>query len=213
MKTDELVTLLATQAGAVEPNAAAHRFTTALGWGLFGTALAMAVILGVRPDIDAAALLPMFWFKLAFPSAVAVTALYAALRLSRPGGRLGRVPFVLAGLTALLWLLAAATLLNAPPAQRASLVFGGTWQSCPFNIALLSLPVFAASLWAMKKLAPTRLALAGAAAGLLAGAAGAAVYALHCPEMAAPFLAVWYVLGMLIPAAAGALIGPRLLRW
>jgi hypothetical protein len=31
--------------------------------------------------------------------------------------------------------------------------------------------------------------------------------------MAAPFIGIWYLLGMLIPAAAGALVGPRLLRW
>jgi hypothetical protein len=31
--------------------------------------------------------------------------------------------------------------------------------------------------------------------------------------MEAPFLAVWYVLGMLIPAGAGALLGRRVLRW
>lgn len=213
MKTDELVTLLATQAGAVEPKAATRRFATALGWGLFGAVLAMAVTLGVRPDLRAAALLPMFWFKLAFPAAVAVTALYGALRLARPGMRLGRLPHILAALLAILWLMAAVTLLQAEPAQRAALIFGQTWRECPINIALLSLPVFAASLWAMKQLAPTRLAHAGAAAGLLAGAAGAAIYALHCPEMEAPFLAVWYVLGMLIPAVAGAFLGARLLRW
>ena len=62
-------------------------------------------------------------------------------------------------------------------------------------------------------LAPTRLRLAGAAAGLLSGAVGALVYSLHCPELAAPFLGFWYLLGMLIPTAAGALLGPRLLRW
>jgi hypothetical protein len=38
-------------------------------------------------------------------------------------------------------------------------------------------------------------------------------YALYCPEMAAPFVAIWYLLGMLIPAAAGAVLGPLLLRW
>ena len=65
----------------------------------------------------------------------------------------------------------------------------------------------------MKELAPTRLRLAGATAGLAAGSAAALVYCLHCPELAAPFVGFWYVLGMLIPAAAGALIGPRLLRW
>jgi hypothetical protein len=31
--------------------------------------------------------------------------------------------------------------------------------------------------------------------------------------MQAPFLAIWYLLGMLIPTALGALLGPRLLRW
>ena len=38
-------------------------------------------------------------------------------------------------------------------------------------------------------------------------------YSLHCPEMSVAFWAVWYVLGMLIPTAVGALLGPRLLRW
>jgi hypothetical protein len=70
-----------------------------------------------------------------------------------------------------------------------------------------------ASFLALRTFAPTRPAWAGAVAGLVAGALGAFAYAFHCPEMAPPFLAVWYSLGMLIPAAAGALLGPRLLRW
>jgi len=39
------------------------------------------------------------------------------------------------------------------------------------------------------------------------------VYSLHCPELAAPFIGFWYLLGMLIPTAVDALLGPRLLRW
>jgi hypothetical protein len=31
--------------------------------------------------------------------------------------------------------------------------------------------------------------------------------------MAAPFLAVWYLAGMAIPTALGALLAPHLLRW
>jgi hypothetical protein len=62
-------------------------------------------------------------------------------------------------------------------------------------------------------MAPTRLRLAGAAAGFAAGAVGALVYSVHCPELAAPFLGVWYLLGILIPTAVGALLGPRLLHW
>jgi len=47
----------------------------------------------------------------------------------------------------------------------------------------------------------------------LFGAVGALVYSVHCPEQAAPFIGFWYLLGMLIPTAVGALLGPRLLRW
>jgi hypothetical protein len=31
--------------------------------------------------------------------------------------------------------------------------------------------------------------------------------------MGAPFLATWYLLGVLIPVVIGTLLGPRLLRW
>jgi len=213
MKTDDLVTLLATGASAVEPNALARRYTLSLGWGAFGATLLMAILLGVRSDIDAAAQLPMFWIKLAFPASVAVASLVAASRLSRPGARLGGARGGLVAPVLVIWLYAAWVLLAAPPAERAELVMGRTWRYCLVGIPTLAAPVFAATLWAMKGLAPTRPALAGAAAGLLAGAMAALVYALHCPEMEAPFIGVWYVVGMLIPAAAGALLGPLVLRW
>ena len=213
MKTDELISMLANGAQAVEPHALRRRYAIALGWGGFGATLLMAIMLGVRPDLAEAAWLPMFWVKLALPVALLATALLAVLRLSRPGVRLGRVPSALAAPVLAIWLLAGVALLGAAPGARSQLIFGETWASCPFNIALLSMPVFIALMWAMRGLAPTRLALSGAAAGLLSGAMGAAVYTLHCPEMDAPFLAIWYLLGMLIPTTLGALLGPRLLRW
>ena len=48
---------------------------------------------------------------------------------------------------------------------------------------------------------------------LTAGGFGALVYCLHCPEVGAPFVALWYSLGIVLPSAVGALVGPRLLRW
>ena len=112
-----------------------------------------------------------------------------------------------------MWLLASFLLIGADFEQRHVLLFGRTSKSCPWLIALLSVPVFVAVIWAMKGLAPTRLRVAGGAAGLAAGAVGALIYCLHCPEMAAPFIGTWYLLGMLIPTAAGAVLGPRLLHW
>lgn len=213
MKTEEFVTLLATGVQPVESGATARRYSLALGWGGLGAMLMMAAFLGVRADLAEAVRLPMFWVKLGFPLCVAVAAFYGAMRLSRPGVPLGRVPIALATPVVALWLLAAVVLLSAAPDQRLALLLGGTWAVCPFLIAVLSAPVFGGTFWAMKGLAPTRPSLAGAVAGLLAGAVATAVYALHCPEMAAPFLATWYLFGMLIPAAVGALLGPRLLRW
>lgn len=213
MKTDDLLSLLAAQAAPVPAHAVGQRFAWALGGGLPAAALLMALTLGVRADLAQAAGGMMFWMKLLFAGSLALAALVAAERLGRPGMRLGAIWAALAAPLLLVWLAAAASLLQAAPAERAALLLGNTWRSCPFNIALISLPLFAATFWAMKGLAPTRLALAGAGAGLLAGALGALVYALHCPESAAPFLAVWYVLGIAMPTLAGALLGPRLLRW
>jgi hypothetical protein len=213
MKTDELIAMLARDAGTVESDLPQRRYAAALGWGAFGTTALMAIVLGVRPDLADAARLPMFWVKLAFPAALLAGALLAVLRLSRPGAQLGRLPAAIAAPVLAMWLLAVVVLFGAAPGERDELIFGASAASCPFTIALLSAPLFGAALWAMRGLAPTRLALAGAAAGLLSGAGGALVYALYCPEMAAPFIGIWYLLGMLIPAAGGALLGPRLLRW
>jgi len=214
MRTDDLVTMLATGAGAVQPNQVPRRYAIALGWGALGAALLMATLLGLRPDLGAAVLRPMIWVKFAFVACLAAVSLLAATRLSRPGLRLAWVPSALGAPLLAIWLLAAFELTRADDAaQRAVLFFGDTADSCPLLIALLAAPVFVAVVWAMKGLAPTRLRLAGATAGLVAGAVGALVYSLHCPESGAPFIGFWYPLGMLIPTAIGAVLGPRLLRW
>lgn len=213
MKTDELVSLLATRAAPVPAHAVGRRFAMALGMGLPGAALLMLATLGVRPDLLQAATGSMFWMKLAFAACLALAGLTATERLSRPGMRVGRAWAAMAAPVLALWLAAALSLVSAAPEQRANLILGDTWQSCPLNIAMLSLPLFIAAFWCMKGLAPTRLALAGASAGLLAGSLSALVYTLHCPESATPFLGVWYVLGIAIPTLSGALLGPRILRW
>lgn len=213
MKTDELISMLATGAAPVPAHAASRRLALALGAGFPVAALLMALIYGMRADLAQAASEWVFMMKLAFAGSLALAGFVATERLARPGMRLGGVWWAFLVPVLLLWLVAATVLLGAAPAQRADLIFGDTWKTCPFNIALISLPLFAAELWAMKGLAPTRPALAGASAGCLAGALGTLVYALHCPETGAPFVAVWYVLGIAIPTLAGLVLGPRVLRW
>ncbi|MES2947673.1 MAG: DUF1109 domain-containing protein [Pseudomonadota bacterium] len=213
MKTDDLIVMLASGVTPVDTNAARKRFQTAMLLGGLGALFLMLLGYGVRHDIVQALAMPMFWVKLAFPLVICLPALLLTSRLSHPGMQLGKLWMVLP----LPWLvvaaMAAVVLANAAPDERLPMVLGETWLSCAFSIAYISLPVLAGMLWAVKGLAPTRPALAGACAGLASASAGAAVYALHCPEMQAPFLAIWYMLGMLVPTAVGALLGMKLLRW
>ncbi|HEX6138583.1 MAG TPA: DUF1109 domain-containing protein [Casimicrobiaceae bacterium] len=212
MRTDELVKMLATGTVAVEPGAAARRFALAVGLGALGAALLMALLLGVRHDLRAV-MLPMFSVKLAFAACLALASIAGVYRLSRPGAKLARVPALLATTILAMWALAAFVLIRAQPGERAALLLGQTWDECPFLIALLSAPAFISVMWALRSLAPTRLRLAGAAAGFAAGALGALAYSWHCPELGAPFIALWYLAGILIPTAIGALVGSRVLRW
>ncbi|MGE0355905.1 MAG: NrsF family protein [Burkholderiales bacterium] len=213
MRTDQLIEMLAREPEPVPPGAVRRRHAAALGWGLAGSAVLLALFLGVRDDLAEASRLPMFWVKLALPLLLLALAVAGAARLSRPGVALGRVaagmPLPVLGI----WALAGVALVAAAPGERVAMLMGETWRSCPFNIAMLSAPFLAGAFWAMRGLAPTRLALAGAFAGLMAGAAGALVYCLHCPEMSPAFIGTWYLLGIAIPAVAGYLLGPRLLRW
>ena len=213
MKTEDLITMLATGAGAVEAPANAQRYAVAIGWGAAGASLLMFTLLQVRHDLGQAVLLPMFWVKIGFVSCLAAGSLFAALRLSLPGAKINWVPVALALPIVGIWIIAAFTLIEAESLQRPKLFFGDTWKSCPLLIAMLSVPVFVAVLRTMKDLAPTRPRLAGFAAGLLSGSVAAVVYCLHCPEMGAPFIGFWYLLGTLIPAAVGALLGNTVLRW
>jgi hypothetical protein len=213
MKTQDLITLLVNDAAAVEPNATARRFALALVWGALGAMLIMLVHLGVRADIAEAALLPMFWMKLVLVACIAASGLLTAAHLSQPGARIGLVPVVLATPVLVVCGMEAWTLLEAGTSGRAELLPGKTWNQAPLSIFILSIPALAAAFWAMKGLAPTRLVLSGAAAGMLAGGIGAIAYSFHCTEMAVLFVGIWYFAGVLLPVAVGAALGPILLRW
>ncbi len=212
MKTEELLAMLAQGTEPIDRSARAGRDALVFAAGVLGAIALVLLALGAGP-LARESTLPMFWVREAYCAALAAAAALGALRLGIPGRRLGAVPVALLLPLAVMWLLAWAALAPADPQQRMALFMGSTARVCPWLIALASLPVFAACVIVMRARAPTRLRWAGAACGLAAGASGALVYTLHCPELAAPFLAVWYVLGILLPAAAGAVLGPQLLRW
>lgn len=213
MKTDDLIALLASNAQPVPRYAVEQRFALASIVGLAVAFLLMLVLWGVNPALREAAANPMFWGKFMFAGVLAAIGWVVLLRLARPGVPLGKVILWVAAPPVVMWFLAVVALQDAASASRMPLILGQTWKVCALNIVLLSLPTLGGLLWALRGAAPTRLRLTGAGAGLMAGALSALVYALHCPEWEAPFLAVWYVLGIALAMALGAWVGPRVLRW
>ena len=53
----------------------------------------------------------------------------------------------------------------------------------------------------------------GGMGGLLAGALGATVFAMHCTNDSPLFVAIWYILAIGLTALTGLLVGRYVLRW
>ena len=195
------------------PRALDRRISSALIVGALAAFALMGLFLGVRPDLAAAAGGWILWIKLGYAAALIAGGYLLSIEAARPAARGGwRIAMVLVPvlLIATAGMLRTATL---PAAQRGVEWLGNSAVWCPWLISALSLPCLLALTLVMRRAAPTRLRWAGLCAGLLAGAISMLIYSLHCPEEGLAFVATWYTLGLCVPAALGAAIGPRLLRW
>jgi len=213
MSTEDLIARLSRDLRPTPPGAAARRLLLAVAVGALVALTALMALLGPRADIAQAIGSSAFWMKAAYSGALALAALAALSRVARPGATGGPAWAGVFAVPLIVFALGGMELMSAPADARRALVMGHSWTVCPWRILGFSAPVFVAVIWAFRRLAPTRLRLAGFAAGLASGAVGATVYGVACSETAAAFLAVWYTLGMMIAGAVGALLGPRLLRW
>jgi hypothetical protein len=211
MKTNELIDLLATDAGPAPRGVATRRLTPALLLGLLLSVAAAMLVLGPIPMALWAE--PAPWLKLAYAGGLAAGAGWLTARLGRPVARTRGPLLILLLVAVAMALLGLVALLAAPAGERLAAMLGHCWACCPRNVLLLSLPTLVGTLWALRGLAPTRPRAAGLAAGVLAGAVGAFGYALSCTELSAAFVAVWYSLGIALAGGLGALLGPWLLRW
>jgi hypothetical protein len=93
------------------------------------------------------------------------------------------------------------------------MMMGDQWLECLVSIPIIAIVPFAAIISAVRKAAPTNLVYTGAFSGLVAGGVSAIAYALHCTDDSLPFVALWYGGTIVLCTVAGAILGPRLLRW
>ncbi len=213
MRTEDLIQSLSSDTRPVSPHAVEQRVLTGLLGGAAAAVALMILTMGFRPDFPGAFMNFSFWMKWTYTASLALLAIGVTLHVARPdAGRL-RWLWALAIPVVLLAVLSAGELIRTPSEHWMPMWLGSSWRQCSMRVVELSLPVFVGLLWAFRRLAPARLGMAGAAAGLAAGACAATVYGLHCPEVSATFVITWYSLGMIVSAAMGALVGPRLLRW
>ena len=213
MNTQQLIDALASDVPAVRRRALGWRLGLGMAAGGIVTAGFVGGWLGFRPDLWLAMQGWEFWMKWIYTGSLGCFAAAATLRLARPD--CGSMRWLWASLLPVIGLAAIgmAEMAHTPVSQWLAMWLGESWKVCSRNVFLLAMPIFAGLLWSFRKLAPTRLRAAGAAAGLCAGAWAATLYCLHCPEVSAIFVLTWYSLGIVLTAALGALLGPKLLRW
>ncbi len=213
MQTTDLIDRLASDLRPTSQRAAWKRLTIALSAGSVVALGAAWLSLGLGNDFAAMLLTSSLWMKWAYALGVHAAALSLCVRLARPEGAPGALPFLLGVPLLMLGAIALIEVAGVPADERRALWLGRTAAMCPWTIAALAIPILVAVLLALRKLAPTRRRLTGFSAGCLAGAAAAGLYAIHCHETAAAFVVTWYTAGILLPGLVGVLIGSRVLRW
>ncbi|NDW02428.1 NrsF family protein [Salipiger sp. PrR002] len=196
METDELIAALsADDVPAKRPN---------LLWRMaFGVAISIVLMLvfwGMRPGWpDVLLMLPLL-VKQGLPVVLAGLA-WAVLRGSDPEAQVPLWPLgLLAAASVAGWLLSA---LSGGDVLGQSL-----WQ-CLLSIPALALPIAIALFRGLRHRIEPRPARTGMLAGLFAGAAAAAVYAVHCDEDSAAFFLLWYGLAIVLCGFVGRLAGRR----
>jgi hypothetical protein len=212
MKTDDLIRALAADR---EPAGLAPGTALALA-GALGcvlSALLFAWLVPLRPHLGEALRSFPFMLKPIEMGILVVVSAMVVLRLAKPGAPLGRTLVVAAAVPAIMVAAVAVELMQVPRADWLVKLAGTHWYICVFNMVLLSLPILAALIFGLRFGAPTRPTLAGAGAGLLAGALAASLYIAHCPDDSPLFVAAWFTLAIAITTGIGAMAGSRLLRW
>lgn len=211
--TEQLIRSLSETVPAVPRRALGQRVGLGLLGGAVVTTMLLASVLGIRADLHEAMLGFPFWMKSIYTASLGAGAVFAVTRLARPTRASLRALWLLSLPVLVLAVVGIGEMAATPSRKWLAMWLGASWRICPWMVLTLALPIFVGLLWSFRRLAPTRLRAAGAAAGLAAGAWAATIYCLHCPEVSAIFVLTWYSLGIVLAAAAGALLGPSLLRW
>ena len=213
MKTDDLVAMLSTNVEPTGRGLVVRTITIAVAAGAVLALGFVLVGLGVRADLTATRATAFLLLKVAFALAVIGMAMRYLTKLARPGAERGISQLAIVMPFAAIALLGAIGLGIAPSSHWNRMVLGDEWLECLLSIPIIAIVPFAVTILAVRRAAPTDLVRTGAVVGLVAGGVSAMAYALHCTDDSLLFVAVWYGGTIALCTLAGAVLGPRLLRW
>lgn len=173
--------------------------------------LAIAIGLGLRPDLLAGDPSPMFFLRSGTLFLLGAATTLAVIQMSRPAvGQMGNGwKWALCG--ALLF-PATAIVMGLISGQFGPLDPVDGFQCLAFS-GLSSLVIGSVIVLWLRRGAPTSLSRAGWLTGLAAGSFGAFAYAVHCPANSIYYVGLWYSLAVMNGALLGRLIVPPLIRW
>lgn len=212
MRTSELIRLLAED--GKQPSSPLGK-TVALLF-LAGVAMIVAIFaafVGVRPDFSEAIWTERVLFKMAIVISLAVAGFCLLLQLGRPTARLAPWMWFIVALATILLIGSIVELFVIPANQWGSSLNGSNRTLCLVAIPALSIIPLGAAILGLRNGAPRNSTLAGAGAGMAAGAIGAAVYAMYCNNDSPLFVAAWYPVAVGFVVLAGAIAGRATLRW
>lgn len=211
MRTENLIKTLAVDRKVEAAPGRVLALALALGTAI--GAFVFAEMLGIREDANEALQTIRFPFKFLVTIALVIAGANLVMAIERPGAdvraaaRLLAVPAFLIGAAVLIELLV------VPAGGWAPRLIGTNAEICLATIPLIAIAPLVAILIAMRHAAPTAPMRAGAAAGLVAAAIAATLYASHCTDDSPLFVVTWYSLAIALVVAVGAWLGARVLRW
>ena len=215
MKTEDFIEMLSTNLEPAKGGQLRKTLFIALAVAI-GVVAALCLTwapLGMPIDAKSGGHFGFTAIALAFTLSLAAVGTSILFRSARPGLS-ARWPIVLVGVLSLVVVATAVIALTAlDSAVWKAMIFGGPWGMCLVCIPIFAGIPFVAFIWALRKGAPTDLGLAGAVAGFVAGALGAAAVVVHQSGNSVPFIALWYGGPVLLCTLVGGILGPRLLRW